>query len=150
MVQEGPKLSLQRLRAEDIAPQWEALKVAIATSLSPLIQVTEEKMANVLSMLLAEELVCWVLVRDEDVVALCTVTVHTDYISQERTLVIYSLTALRPVTDVQWAWAFMELRKYAKVQKCWRITAQTKEERLVRLVRQLGGKADLRLVELEV
>lgn len=143
--------SMVKLLPDQITAQWDGLvKQSIMMSLPTTVPVTEEVLSNVLSALLAGRLICWVLTRDGKVMAMTTTAIVVDSVSGVRNLLVYSIAAFSTVSDATWRWVFVRMARYARRAGCYKITACTNNSRVLDIVKKLGGKTNVRLIELEV
>lgn len=143
---------LIRLYPEQVSEQWDVIKPAIEASLPVNAIRTEEGMNNILDHILANRMQCWLIAekqRDEDVYALLLTYTLLDPIGAS-SVFIYALYGYRPVPMEMWISSFKQLQGWARKNNCVNIIAFTDNQKVVNLVRNLGGNANQVLVSLEV
>jgi hypothetical protein len=131
--------------------QWEIVKEAIAASLPPTAPYTnEETISNLLTSILRGSLECWALYNGQDAVAIATFQVVLDGPTGIKSLMIYSLYSYISISYELWNVLLQRIKRHAREQGCSRIIAYTDVNRIIELVRILGGNTDFRFIWLEV
>jgi len=146
---------LVRLEYNQILSNWGEITAAIRASGPPLADLSDEGMDRVLRAFSGDLMQCWVICEvGEDletiVYAIGTTMIWEDVIVFERNLLIFSLYAYRLVPQDLWRDSFETLRKYARSVNCKNIVAFTVVDKIVDIVKDLGGSVNTRLVKMEV
>lgn len=145
---------LTRLLPDQVSRHWPIIKYAVEQSLPPTVGDHPDKMNRILSALLSTKADAWISyekvddsIRMEGVVL--TRITH-DEVSNTRGLLIYCLYGYNSVNNGSWREGLTSLAKYAKVNRCSRITAYTSSKYVVDLVNKLGGNTDYTFVSFDV
>jgi hypothetical protein len=77
-------------------------------------------------------------------------TLLTDPVLGVRNLLIYSLATMANMPEEAWIEGLQALQKYAKANCCSAILAYSEVPQIISIVEKLGGKASVRLIQLEV
>lgn len=144
------RIKIFMLRHEDISKQWDVIKFAIEQSSPPISIAAPETMNNTLKALMTGRLRCWVMLRDEKLLAMATTMFTIDDVSKIKDLLIYTLFGFSLVHEEEWKYAVDKLREYAHSNKCHRIVAYTGVKRLLNLIDSLGGNTTYAFAFLEV
>jgi len=141
---------LIRLLPEQISEQWDEIKGAILKTLPR----SEGKidMNGVLLDLLNGGMQCWVSCRREDniIEGLIATQIVKDHHGESKSLLIYSLFGYQMDTRGVWEEGFKALSTFAKGEGCWRITAFTSVDSLIRLAERFGGDTKQRFISIPV
>ena len=147
-------IKLIRMLPDQAAHYWPILSKGFARSLPPGTFPSEMLLNNLLASVLKKNYDCWILKGDRGdknkLIAGALTTVLIDHLTGSRPLLIYSLYAKTMLSDKEWKEAFELLSKVAAKNKCQRITAYSMNPSILSIVESLGGKSEMRLVELEV
>lgn len=139
-----------KLSPDQVSERWESLSVAIEKSLPPFLKGGTIKMENILEAIVKDMMHCWVIEDDGKLAALATTTFMPDPGTKLVSLFIYTITALRPVDINEWREAFISLRKWAKKRGCSNVIAFTDVDRVIEIVKSLGGTANQVVVTLPI
>lgn len=142
--------NLLKLRVDEISVHWGLVRQSILMSFPPGTSMNEETMANILQAAMEGRLQVWVL-RDgiKPLTILTTVVTH-DTISGSKTLFVYSLGALTETPLAAWEYGIKKLLEICKRVGCDRVLSRTNNQRLVKLLKRFGARADVHMLELEV
>ena len=110
----------------------------------------EEAMSNMMQSLLVGRLVGWFLVKNGEVQGFGTTYIADDTISGKRKLIVYSATAVKPISLEGWRCTIRVGRAYAKGMCCDSIVVYSNNKRILQVVESLGGDTSYRAVTLEV
>lgn len=144
-----------RLLPEQIGPFWPLIKGALRIGLPTSVELRETVFANLEQALLVQRLQCWFLldeqveVETEKLLAIATTIITEDTAASLRSLYMYSLAALRPVSDEAWTAGLEALAKFGRSQGCNAIVATSKEARVLEIMKAAGA-AETRLLTLEI
>ncbi len=147
---------LNKIYPEDVAKNWEIFAPLIAKSIPPVLGGNMATMTSILEAIMIETLDCWSLVvrnsDNEDIGAFATTHIVDDELTRERSLLIYTLTAL-PKAKIgmeDWADALQTLRKYAHHKGCSYISAFSDMPNVVALANRAGANTKTTFIRLEV
>lgn len=140
------------LDKDSIAEQWDLIESAIEQALPPLAnpELIESRMVTIKKMALLGDLDIWEVANEEEVLLIASMLPIVDAPTMTRNYMIYSLTSFIPLSYDKWFVIFKKVRNYCKSKGYYKIIAYTNVDRIVELVKVLGGKTDFKLVELEV
>lgn len=141
---------LVQLLPENVSSRWEFFAPILGMSLPPNITSTIQGMSSILSAIMREDLAVWVYDDDGEVVFVMSTVIQTDPVTYKKSLLIYSLTGIRDISDRMWKEAYETIRKYARYHGCENIIAYTENEKIVNYINNIGGKATFKLIQLEV
>ena len=144
------QVQLIYLSPEQIAENWEEVKVAIEAALPPMTYANVDVLSNILKGILRKDVQCWGIYVKGDLKALATTTITVDLLSGVKNLLIYSIYGYEAIGIQTWLISLEQLRKYARSKGCHRLVAYTKEEKIVRLIEMLKGDISWKFVILEV
>jgi len=137
-----------------IPDRWEMIKFGVERALLPTVDVTPEVINNILMSLLDGSAQCWVEYRVEGeksiVYGLLITTVTEDFLSGTRNLLIYALFGTRPIDDIIWVEGLETLTKFARFNRCKKVTAYSNVERIEEIVESLGGKVEWKFISFPV
>lgn len=136
---------LVALQPEQVANHWELIKHSLLEALPPITLLQEIDTNKVLECLLSGNMVAWAAMRDEDqkVVGLVLTTICEDYCSNTKSMLIYCIYVIAEKTGKKvWVDGFETLKKYAKLQGCFCLSAYTTSEQVKDLAKWFGGSAD--------
>ena len=140
-----------RLSPDQVTVHWDVIKFGIQESVPPITYGSQNTLNNMLKSLLTGEMQCWVLMNGaQKIQGVATTTITKDSCSGVKNLMIYSVYGLVFIDDETWAENLKGLRKFAKANGCHRIISFRAVDRLIGLVKDLGGSADFTFVALEV
>jgi hypothetical protein len=144
---------LVKMLPEQISQYWPIIKYAIEGSLPPIANESPEKMNNLLTALLSDQMQCWVSYREEGeegkrvMEAILVTTIVGDYCSSIKSLMIYSLYGFS-INEEAWISGFETIRKWGKAQGCNRIIAYSDVPRVIEVAQQFGGEAKYTFISL--
>lgn len=132
-----------------IAELWPQVKQCVMGALP---QGTDEQ--AILSALLDERLQMWLHTKvDNEVVKLLSVVttqLQYDAIVKEMSLLIYTVYGIQESINAEFAAGLVELKSFAKRQKCKRIVAYTTFDHVVELAKSLGADVSVRFISFNV
>lgn len=129
------------LMPEQISNRWDAIRYAIERAVPPTVITSPEVMNNLLMSLLDGAAQCWISCKnqeDQSVDAILVTTVTEDFLSGTRTLMLYSLFGINPLDDVAYLEGFETLKKYARINRCIKLTVYTNVSRVVEMASKFG------------
>ena len=86
-------------------------------------------------------LTCWLLTDDNgSVFGVMTTTTSVDFVTGVRSMLIYTLRALRAISDEEYIDGIKELKGYCEAEKCDQIIAYTKIPKVVEVIESMGGQ----------
>ncbi len=142
---------LIRLLPEQAASYWDDIKGAIEVSLPPVVGMQGDRMQNILTALLLEELITWISVDKEKVVDGIVVTSFVlDKNSGTKALLIYCLCGYGETSKTSWEEGVETLRKFAKSSGCHRVIGYTDVPSLIKWVEKVGGETRYRFISIGV
>ena len=144
---------LTRLLPDQISEYWDIISPAIEASLPPIASGKEERMNRVLMSLLSSQSQCWAGYRVDDnekrvFEGIMVTKIYHDYISNCKSLLIYSLYSYSKVSKRTWLNGFKSIIKYAMSHDCEDIVAYTSVPFLIDMAKKLGGNVDYTFVKL--
>ena len=95
-------------------------------------------------------LICYGLYGEEEPVALMTFQIVSDIVPKDRSLLIYSIYAYRTISLQEWNYILRGGKNIAKELNCKKIIAYSNIERIINLVKLLGGNTETHLLQMEV
>lgn len=128
---------LVRLLTIQIPKFWDLIKYGIQESLGELL--TDKHYNNILTGLLKEDLICFVVMEDDKVKANTVVRAYYDDLTEKKSLVIYSAYANKELSNDLYVKIFDDLQKYAKSIHCDSISAFTSMNKIVEMAELVGG-----------
>jgi len=134
-------MHLIRLLDEQVANNWDVIKLAIRQSLPPVAGESPEKMNNILQAILLGGVQVWATSPDVEVSQLRTLTVSyimTDPLSGVKSFLLYSFYGFVRVTEEDMQVVFEGLSKYAKAKQCKRLAAYIQNPIMLQMVRRFG------------
>lgn len=142
---------LIRLLPDQAANCWDDIKEAIEKSLPPVVGMQSDRMQNILTALLLEELIAWISVNKEKVIDGIVITSFVfDKSSGTKSLLLYCLYGYGEVCRSSWEEGVETLRKFAKHSGCQRVIGYTDVHSLVEWVKKVGGEARYTFLSIEV
>ena len=142
---------LVKLLPEQIASNWDFLKTCIVEDV-PLERGSRiNRNANILNLLLIDEMQCWVDVRsrgDKTEIRVVVITqFYGDNVSGNRNMLIYSLVGLNSIFDLTtWRKGMLTLLQYARGKGCNQVLAYSDNESVLTFVKRLGANTSQRLI----
>ena len=136
---------LVKLMPDQVARWWEVIQPAVEASLPPIAGSIKERRSKILSSLLSGRMHCWaVCTKDKSgketiVKGIGTTTFVLDECSGAKSLLIYSAFANVKTEAEDWVDGFNTLTNFAKENKCDKIVAYTKNEKILHNAKQAGG-----------
>lgn len=136
---------------DQIEKDWQAIYEAIKESFPPLADATlPEHENNLFTSLMSGVLECWVLYEGEDPWIIGTLQVTREVVTGTKNLLVYSILAYKPIPLQVWYSLFVKFRQRCKELGCSKVVAFSNVDRVVQLVKSLGGRSDFKLLWLEV
>lgn len=125
---------------EQIARHWDVIREAISEALPPTVR-SRENLNKVLESLLIGNMQCWISVssRTKQVNAIVTTSVVTDAVTEEKSLLIFSVFAYGPLDDIAWKEGFNTLRIFGRSKDCVSMVAYTENPYIVELGKKYNG-----------
>jgi hypothetical protein len=131
-----------QLSPDKIGEQWAIIQPAIeAVFESSGIPMTNAETNNILQGMIAGRIQCFVNVVGE-VIKSIMVTYFTFDPRGTKSLLIYSLYGYVPTTDSEWKDVYDYMKKWAVSNGCVNITAYTQNNRILDIVKKLGGRIE--------
>jgi len=138
---------LVKLLSDQVARNWEEIKVAIKRSAPVVEGESPEKYNNILERMLIGKMDCWLSYNEEKVMdTLITTYVIEDEIGGTRSLMIYSVTGIGPVSLKSWIEGIKTLKDYGKSLGCNRLMAYSCNEFILKIAEKNGGDSSWHLV----
>lgn len=147
------KAGLIRLTPAQASHFWPVLSLGFMKALPPGVLPGQQVANNILTGIHRRTHDCWVIQRGGEAqkhIGAAITTVQAEVTSGERELVLYAVYSNGDMSDAEWGEALSLLSTVAKKSKCQRIIAYSKNTRMIALAESLGGRADTRVIELEV
>lgn len=145
---------LVRLLPEQVVERWSEVAPQILKSLPIEVQLGVYTATNILRSILAEDAQCWYYFEEDDFeepAAVLVTTVRVDMVSGSRSLLVYSLVALKPLSrKLLWVDGMEQLLKYAASVGCHNIIAYTNIPKLAEVLETLGWSAEFQVLEAKV
>lgn len=147
---------LNKIYPEDVARDWDVYAPLIAKSIPPALGGNMATMTSILEAIMVETLDCWALVGrisdNEGMVAFATTHIVTDELTSEKSLLIYTLTAMPKarICMTVWADALKTLRVYARSKDCSYISAFSDVPNVISLAERAGAYTKTTFIRLEV
>jgi hypothetical protein len=134
---------LIRILPNQISTHWNIISYAIEKSLPTIIPVNENYMNNVLTALLSESLECWVSVNEAgEIEAVLTTQILTDFASQVKALLIYSLYGYFQISSKSWHEGFATLSEFARNSGCRKICCYSTNDSVISICKKFGGNVE--------
>lgn len=141
---------LIKLLPEQVSKHWNDVKWAIEQSLPPIVGMQSDRMSNILTAILTEELVVWISVEkrtSENVITGLVVTsLLFDKPSGTKSLLIYCIYGYSNSTAESWKGGFETLRKYGVGKSCNRIIGYTDVNSIIKFAQGVGAETRYTLV----
>lgn len=136
---------LLKMLPEQVSDRWDMFKDGIEENLPTTNDEDPEKMNNILSAILCEEIQCWVSYRepvgsDKEGVALVLTTTVDDLITNTRSLILYLVWAWSKTQASDWIEGFDAMLKFAKLMKCHRVIAYSNEEKIISIAKKFNAE----------
>ena len=158
----GKKMSeiyFNTLLVSEVRKRWDDIYHYVKQALPPTAMEHEDVMQknDLLLSVVGGALTCWIITEAESekvsakgrMVGVMLTCICTDP-GGAVGLTIYSLTGVENLPFSTWEIGLATIRKYAESKGCKKIFAYTYSEKVAKLAERLGGKADWRVIELEV
>lgn len=146
-------LVLVQLSLDQVAKLWDVIKYSIEESLPPTVGESPDKMNNILANLLSGAMQCWVSYDRNNTNKFEGVVVTemiADRCDRSKVLLIYSLYGYEIISGNSWMEGYSALSKWARSERCTRIVGYTNSDKVVRVVKNLGGNADYAFVTVPI
>lgn len=147
---------LNKIYPEDVAKSWEVFAPLIAKSIPPALGGNVTTMTSILEAIMVETLDCWVLLGrnsdNQNMSAFATTHIVEDELTNEKSLLIYTLTAMPKaiITMEDWSDALKTIRTYAHSKGCSYISAFSDIPNVVSLAKKAGANIKTTFIRLEV
>lgn len=142
---------LIKLLPEQVKEGWDVVRPMIVRTLPASLRVNAEAMSNILSAILREKAQFWCYYRREGdgrPRGVCLTTFMFDHVAGLKYLLIYSLTALEPLSDQDYIEGLSVLKKYAEENDCQEVIGYVEDDKFVRVLQRIGGVKTTNLVRL--
>jgi len=134
---------LQQIMPEQVPYYWEAIKDKVDETL-PKIPGEKNKLNNILASLLNGSMLCWIgyrMVGDRKKSnAFLLTSFVDDDLAEVRGLLIYCLFSIGRMDRSFWTEGFEALRKFGLSKGCTRLIAYSRDDFIIRMMRDLGGE----------
>lgn len=132
-----------RATPDQIIEGWNVYKDAILLSLPPITDKEDVRSVNIYNALLDGRMQLWLGMDEEqeEVLGIATTCIITDPGTLQRNLLIYSLTSMKGDGFDLWKDGLNDMKEFAKLNRCYLITAYTSNEEVLRIVNRLGGNS---------
>ena len=139
---------LVRLLPDQVANNWDIIKVAVAEGGPPTVVTDPNKLNNLFESLLIGRMVCWAsMLNDEEMEGLLITTVQEDKISGARSLMVYCIYSFTSAsTDLTWQEGLAKIMRFAITQRCDQIIGYTTNDSIIKFVERVGGDASQRFI----
>ena len=145
---------LVKLSPEQASRNWHDIKVAIEESLPPTVGMQSDRMQNILTAILTDEMLVWVSTEDKDgsnaITGIVLTTFTFDAPSGTRSLLIYCVYGYGTAKMESWKSGIETLTKYAKHQNCHRIIGYTDIPSIIKFADMAGAETKYRLVSFPI
>ena len=144
---------LVRLLPSNIADNWDVIKYSLTYSLPPMINQSEEVLNNILTVLLAGEMQCWVSYKDwknAEIEGVMTTHIIEEYVSKVKNLLIYSAFAYDTTNKRTWTEGLVAINRFADVYGCENIIGYTMAPEIIKVIKLLGGNTDYTVISIPV
>lgn len=133
---------LVKLTPDQVAKYWDTLRPMIEIALPPIADSDNEgRMNNILARILADNMHCWVVHRDNQIFGTSTTIIQEDVATGARDLLLYSVYATFGATEEDWTNAFETLERWAVSKGCKRCVGYTQNPNIVEILNRF--KAEL-------
>ena len=135
---------LLQIMPEQVIEFRPLIEQAIEEAIPPIEGESPQKVNNIITKLLAGELVGWIIYRQLDSgrkksIGFMITSIVYDDVTETKSLMIYCLYVYERSVVNDWIEGFEALEKYARSRGCVRVTGMIMEEALLRRVYMLGG-----------
>ena len=149
---------LHRLASDQLSRYWNDIRDALMASVPPLAEPTGAAVNQIMENILLRKMQAWLLYEDDGTPEQPAVKIYALVITQiwqepgslTRNLLIYALYGYSFVPEPLWRSGLAGLRAWAKKKDCRSIVAYTRVQRIVDVVKMLGGDTDTTFLQLEV
>lgn len=142
---------LLRLTQSQVSENWDIILAAIKKSFPPTQVFDDNTSERLLKSVFDNKLVVWVYIRDKEVVTIVTTTISEDFCTGQKSLLIFSATSVKELTQSEWANGIAFLRVHARSIGCSNIIAYTKIDSLAKVLAvKVGADTDNILIKMEV
>lgn len=149
---------LLRLSADQVQRFWNDIRDGLKASMPPLAAQNMSSVNQVMENILLGKMHAWVLYKQTGDAQAPHAEIYALLITQEwvepgsftKNLLIYALYGYSFVPEELWQSGLVKLRAYAKSKGCLSIVAFTEVDRVLEIIRQLGGKTNTTFIQLEV
>jgi len=132
---------LVKITPDQVASYWDELRPAIEAALPPIASAkAERRMNNVLAILLADNMQCWVVRRDGRILGVGTTIIQEDPSTDCRDLLLYSAYGLPGATKEDWEDAFSTVQRWAIAQGCEKYVGYTQNPEMIRVLERFGAE----------
>jgi hypothetical protein len=135
---------LLKMLPEQVSDRWDILADGIEANLPYVNDEDAEKMNNILSAILSDEIQCWISYRNKpdgtkNGVALVLTTTVDDLITRTRSLILYLVWAWEKTQASDWIEGFQAMQGFAKLMKCHRVIAYSNEEKVIKIAEKFNA-----------
>ncbi len=143
-------IETNQLTPDQISEIWQNIKVGFETGLPPVLKGGEARMLRILTNAMDNKVQVWQITSAGEPQVYLLTYINVDFITGVRNLLIYSMFSMGGTPNLVWDEGFFVISKFAKANGCLSIMAFTENEEVIRIVKQLKGNTDQRLVYMEV
>jgi len=146
---------LVRLLPEQASAIWHIISPIIKDSLAPTSTGSDAVMKDILDALIKNRMQCWLVkevvrVGDIRIYSIITTTISRDLITGEKSLLVYSMHGVRPMSKELWLELIVGLRKFARSVGCIKVVAYSSNNRVIEMAKNVGADASTIFLQLEV
>lgn len=133
-------MALIRLLPEQAAKHWPEIKNVVFKALPPTANETHDGMLSILDGFISGRLHCWLLFDDSNkrIHGIVTTAVVPDPITNQRSLLLYTVSAVDGLSIRDLVSDFQGLVEFAKAVGCKKIVAYTANSKVISLMKKLG------------
>ncbi len=143
---------LIRLASDQVARYWDFIKDGLEEALPPVVGMQPERMSNILTAIMVDEITVWLSVEEtetaNEITGFIATSLNTDKPSGTKSLLLYAVYGVMTCTDKSWSEGLKAMKKYAKTEGCHRIVAYSDVPSIIKYVERIGGEAKYRLLSI--
>lgn len=140
-----------KLLPEQITKLWDSIRYGVIHSIAPIIEPTPENMQDVLCQLLRQDMQCWcVYGEDKKIYGYIITSIVIEPNTLFRSLSIYSVFLYEKANPEMWADGMELIERFAKANKCTRVTAFTNNPSILSIAEKGGYNSDYTYIVKEI
>ena len=146
-------LVLVQLSLDQVAKLWDVIRYSVEESLPPTVGESPDRMNNILANLLSSAMQCWISYNRSNsnkFEGVVVTEIILDRVDRSKALLIYSLYGYEIASRGSWLEGYTALSKWARSEGCSKIIGYTNNERVIRVVKGLGGDTDYTFISVPV